>query len=83
MGKICAPSTNACVNRCFVFIGIGGCREISHIIFKGIEDIRPSLVVVKGHAMHETCPRSVYRQNRFSTYSKVIFTTAMLPKLII
>ena len=39
MGKICAPSTNARVNRCFVFIGIGGYREISHIIFKGIEDI--------------------------------------------
>ena len=46
MGKICAPSTNARVNRCFVFIGIGGYREISRIIFKGIEDIRPSLVVV-------------------------------------
>ena len=83
MGKICAPSKNARVSRCFVFIGIGGYREISHIIFKGIEDIRPSLVVVKRYAMHETCPRSVYLQNRSSTYSKVIFRTAMLPKLII
>ena len=84
MGKNCVSSTGAIVNHSVFFIGIGEYREISQIIFKGIiVDIRPTLVVVAGYAMHETCPRSVHRQDGSDTYSKVIFRTAMLPKLII